>query len=104
LKITQRRGSAISEGESLQIPVQIARGTVARPLSKEGRLLTAGLLFKSQGAKRAIARSLLSPDDLEVLARMSQLDPGTRQFTELAASIGILDLTGNELEEQANGR
>jgi hypothetical protein len=99
LKITQRKGSAVSQGESLQIPVQIARGTVARPLSKEGRLLTAGLLFKSRGAKRAIARSLLSPDDLEVLARLSQLDPGTRQFTELAASIGILNLTDKELEE-----
>lgn len=92
LKITQRKGAAVGPGESMQIPIQVARGTVARPLSREGRLLTAGLLFKLRGSKRAIARALLNPDDLNTIARMSELNPATRQFSELAASLGMLQL------------
>jgi len=100
LEITQRKGTPTHTGESMQIPVQIARGTVARPLSKEGRLLTAGLLFKLRKGKRAIARALLNPEDLSVLAELSTLNPSTRRATELAASVGILEFMNEDLGEQ----
>lgn len=96
LQLSKRAAPTLREKETVGIETAIARATVAPPLTREGRLLTAFMRFRSKQAKTAIANALLNPEDLNEIARLSVASKTSRQASEIAASLGLLEFIDEE--------
>ena len=86
----------LKEPQAEGIATGLTRATVAAPLTREGRLLTAFMRFRSKTAKTAIANALLNPEDLNEIAKLSVASKTSRQASEIAASLGLLEFIDEE--------
>lgn len=99
LDISDRAGRVLAERELLGIETQLARGTLFPPLTKEGRLFTAFLKFRTKTGRQAIANALLNPSDLSELAKLSELSVSSREAGEIMTSLGFIAATSGDLEQ-----
>jgi len=99
MDIADRAGRTLAERSLEGIEVQVARGSMFAPLTKEGRLFTAYLKFRTRMGRQAIANALLNPTDLSELAALSELSKTSREAVEMMASLGYMAATSQELEQ-----
>jgi hypothetical protein len=99
LDISDRAGRTLAEKEMIGVGVQVLRGTAFAPLTKEGRLFTAALKWRTKAGRDAIANALLNPSDLSELAALSKLSATSREAAELMMSLGFIGATTEDLEQ-----
>lgn len=85
-----KTGRALTESPADAAAVQILRATVAPPLTRSGRALTAAQRLEDKFRHDVMARAFLNPDDLHKIARIAEHNRLTRVTAELAASLGLI--------------
>ena len=95
-EIATKKLKKIKDSEGIQILEAITRMTIAPPLSREGRGLTALTKWTRRQGHKIIADAFLDVKTIEKVAKSAEHSRSTREILEIAMSAGMMDVTEEE--------
>lgn len=90
VQIASKKLGKVTTSENRNLINSILRMTVAPPLSKEGRGLTALNIWQRKETHKVIAKAFMDRETISKVAKLAEHNTFNRESVELAASLGII--------------